>query len=73
MYKRLIQVRHTVTVSGLPQVDEFLPPYQLKKVLQELHRPPPTVFEVTPSSGMLSPGERVNVQIKFIPLERVRH
>lgn len=69
--------RHTVTnrvipVSGLAftQVDKFLPLYQRKKVLQQ-QRPPPAVFEMTPCSGMLSPGERVNVHIKFSPAEGV--
>uniref|UniRef100_A0A3Q3MLA1 HYDIN axonemal central pair apparatus protein n=1 Tax=Mastacembelus armatus TaxID=205130 RepID=A0A3Q3MLA1_9TELE len=49
-------------------VDKFLPLHQRKKVLQE-QRPPPVVFEVIPSSGMLSPGDQVYVQIKFIPPE----
>lgn len=71
MYNRPIQVRQTVTVSGLPQADKFLPLYQRKKVLQQ-QRPPPAVFEMTPCSGMLSPGERVDVQIKFSPLELVK-
>ncbi|KAI3371721.1 hypothetical protein L3Q82_024292, partial [Scortum barcoo] len=54
------------------KVDEFLPLYQQNKVLQE-QQPPPVVFEMTPSSGMLSPGERVNVQIKFSPSERLAY
>ncbi|KAM7396206.1 hypothetical protein PAMP_019263 [Pampus punctatissimus] len=41
---------------------------QRKKLLQE-KRPPPVVFEVVPCSGMLSHGERVNVQVKFSPAE----
>ncbi|XP_028440234.1 hydrocephalus-inducing protein homolog [Perca flavescens] len=41
---------------------------RLKKVLQK-QRPPPAVFRVIPSSGMLSPGERVNVQIRFSAAE----
>ncbi|XP_032378415.1 hydrocephalus-inducing protein [Etheostoma spectabile] len=40
----------------------------LKKVSQK-QRPPPVVFRMIPSSGMLSPGERVNVQIRFSPAE----
>ncbi|XP_076588631.1 hydrocephalus-inducing protein homolog [Chaetodon auriga] len=55
-------------VKPLKKVDKFLPLYERKKVLQEW-RPPPVVFEMIPSSGMLSPGERVNVQIKFSPAE----
>lgn len=59
------------SVFAFTQVDKFLPLYQRKKVLQE-QRPPPVVFEMIPSSGMLSPGERVNVQIKFSPVEGVK-
>ncbi|XP_034542457.1 hydrocephalus-inducing protein homolog isoform X2 [Notolabrus celidotus] len=55
-------------VKPFKKVDKFLPLYQRKKVLQE-QRPPPVVFEMIPSSGMLSPGEQVNVQIKFSPAE----
>lgn len=54
----------------LTQVDKFLPLHQRKKILHEM-RPPPVVFEMTPYSGMLSPGERVNVQIKFTPEDGV--
>lgn len=52
------------------QVDKFLPLYKRKKALQEQH-PPPVVFEMFPHSGMLSPGERVNVHIKFSPADGV--
>ncbi|XP_026166304.1 hydrocephalus-inducing protein-like isoform X3 [Mastacembelus armatus] len=55
-------------VKPFKKVDKFLPLHQRKKVLQE-QRPPPVVFEVIPSSGMLSPGDQVYVQIKFIPPE----
>ncbi|GAA6221266.1 hydrocephalus-inducing protein homolog [Lates japonicus] len=55
-------------VKLFKKVDKFLPLYQRKKVLQE-QRPPPVVFEMIPTSGMLTPGERVNVQIKFSPAE----
>ncbi|TMS05303.1 Hydrocephalus-inducing protein-like protein [Larimichthys crocea] len=55
-------------VKPFKKVDKFLPLYERKKVLQE-RRPPPVVFEMIPSSGLLTPGERVNVQIKFSPAE----
>nr|XP_029134421.1 hydrocephalus-inducing protein homolog [Labrus bergylta] len=58
----------TEEVKPFRKVDKFLPLYQRKKALQE-QRPPPVVFEMFPSSGILSPGERVNVQIKFSPVE----
>ncbi|XP_056273332.1 hydrocephalus-inducing protein homolog [Pseudoliparis swirei] len=36
-------------------------------------RPPPAVFRMMPGSGTLSPGEWVNVQIKFIPAEELEY
>uniref|UniRef100_A0A8D0AXJ9 HYDIN axonemal central pair apparatus protein n=1 Tax=Sander lucioperca TaxID=283035 RepID=A0A8D0AXJ9_SANLU len=38
-------------------------------IVSQKQRPPPAVFRMIPSSGMLSPGERVNVQIRFSPAE----
>ncbi|XP_042266839.1 hydrocephalus-inducing protein homolog isoform X2 [Thunnus maccoyii] len=55
-------------VKPLKKVDKFLPLYTRKKVLQE-QRPPLAVFEMVPCSGMLSHGEKVNVQVKFSPAE----
>ncbi|KAF3689156.1 Hydrocephalus-inducing protein Hy-3 [Channa argus] len=53
---------------GMCQVDKFPPHYRRKKLLKE-QRPPPAVFEIIPSSGILSPSKRVNIQIKFSPTE----
>ncbi|KAM4554444.1 hydrocephalus-inducing protein homolog [Fundulus diaphanus] len=39
------------------------------KSLKKEHRPTPTVFQMIPCSGVLLPGERVNVLIKFSPVE----
>ncbi|XP_077566662.1 hydrocephalus-inducing protein homolog isoform X1 [Stigmatopora nigra] len=50
------------------KVDKFLPLHQRSKYLQQ-HRPPPVMFEMTPSSGVLNPGDQINVQIKFSPTE----
>ncbi|XP_025999986.1 hydrocephalus-inducing protein-like isoform X2 [Astatotilapia calliptera] len=55
-------------VKPFKKIDKFLPLYKRKKALQE-QRPPPVVFEMFPSSGVLSPGERVNVHIKFKPAD----
>ncbi|KAM9351917.1 LOW QUALITY PROTEIN: hydrocephalus-inducing protein homolog [Symphorus nematophorus] len=55
-------------VKPFRKVDKFLPLHKRKKILRE-QRPPPVIFTMIPSSGMLSPGERVNVQIKFSPAE----
>ncbi|XP_034061831.1 LOW QUALITY PROTEIN: hydrocephalus-inducing protein homolog [Gymnodraco acuticeps] len=48
--------------------EEGMPLKKRKKVSQE-HQPPQEVFKAIPSSGLLSPGERVNVQIKFSPAD----
>ncbi|XP_035498051.2 hydrocephalus-inducing protein homolog isoform X1 [Scophthalmus maximus] len=50
------------------KIDKFMPLHQRKKVLQE-QRPAPVVFQTIPSSGVLAPGKRVHVQIKFSPAE----
>ncbi|XP_008288806.1 hydrocephalus-inducing protein homolog [Stegastes partitus] len=55
-------------VKPFKKVDKFLPLHKRKKILQE-QRPPPAVFEMVPCSGLLSPGERVNVHVKFSPTE----
>ncbi|KAJ0069558.1 hypothetical protein NL108_008515, partial [Boleophthalmus pectinirostris] len=46
----------------LKKVNKFLPFYKRKQL------PPPVVYEMLPNSGLLSPGERVNVQVTFTPL-----
>ncbi|XP_028304635.1 hydrocephalus-inducing protein homolog isoform X2 [Gouania willdenowi] len=55
-------------VKPFKEVDKFLPFYERKRLLAE-QRPPPAVFEMFPSSGMLSVGEQVNIQINFSPIE----
>uniref|UniRef100_UPI003AADF4DB hydrocephalus-inducing protein homolog n=1 Tax=Centroberyx gerrardi TaxID=166262 RepID=UPI003AADF4DB len=55
-------------VKPCKKINKFLPLHQRKKALQE-QRPPPVVFEMVPSSGLLYPRDRVNVQIKFSPAE----
>lgn len=57
--------------SAFVQIDKFLPLYERKKFLQE-QRPPPTVFEMLPCSGVLDPGEHVTVYAKFSPAEGVK-
>lgn len=42
-----------------------------RKMRQEL-KSKPNVFEMIPPYGILSPGERLNVQVKFAPREEVR-
>lgn len=62
---------------ALPQVNKFLPPHRRKKVSSapeglQAQQPLPVMFEMIPSSGMLSPGEQGYVQIKFSPAEGVK-
>lgn len=33
--------------------------------------PKSRIFEIQPTSGILDPGERANVQVKFMPKEEV--
>ncbi|XP_078527074.1 hydrocephalus-inducing protein homolog isoform X2 [Lissotriton helveticus] len=50
------------------QVDKHVPMYLRRKVRQEL-KPPPQIFEMLPPFGTLVSGQKVNVQVKFMPLE----
>ena len=45
-------------------------PWKIKKK-KEKERRVVNVFEVIPSAGVLMPGQRYNVQIKFMPLQQV--
>ncbi|XP_069073573.1 hydrocephalus-inducing protein homolog [Pleurodeles waltl] len=50
------------------QADKHLPMHLRRKVRQEL-KPPPQIFEMLPPFGTLVSGQKVNVQVKFMPLE----
>ncbi|MFT7810511.1 hydrocephalus-inducing protein homolog [Arapaima gigas] len=50
------------------KIDRHVPLHVRQRMLQE-QKPLPVVFEMLPSSGVLLPGERVNVQVKFTPAE----
>lgn len=47
-------------------------PMTLRRKMRE-HREKPHVFEMIPPYGILAPGERLNVQVKFAPREEVRN
>ncbi|XP_076848184.1 hydrocephalus-inducing protein homolog isoform X3 [Brachyhypopomus gauderio] len=49
------------------KAEKRLPPHLRRKV--HFEQPPPLVFEMLPSSGVVYPGDRVNVQVKFTPAE----
>lgn len=53
------------------QVDKHLP-LSLRQKLRQEFKSKPRIFEVIPSSGILAPGERLNLQVKFAPAEEVR-
>lgn len=53
------------------QIDKHIPLY-LRRQAQLKQRPPPVVFELLPSDGILYPGDRTNVQVKFSPAEGVK-
>ncbi|KAL2094103.1 hypothetical protein ACEWY4_011415 [Coilia grayii] len=44
-------------------------PLHIRRKLRLAQRPPAVVFQVLPSSGVLLPGDRLNVQVKFSPAE----
>ncbi|XP_069510876.1 hydrocephalus-inducing protein homolog [Ambystoma mexicanum] len=50
------------------QADKHVPMHLRRKLRQEV-KPPPQIFEMLPSSGMLMSGQKMNVQVKFMPLE----
>lgn len=45
----------------------------LRKQQAKMEKEAPLVFELIPSSGHLLPGQRKNVQVKFMPLEETRY
>ncbi len=53
------------------QVDKLTPLHLRKKIKAEPQKP--KHFEIMPPFGILSPGQRINVQVKFMPTEEVRH
>ncbi|XP_023811732.1 hydrocephalus-inducing protein homolog isoform X1 [Oryzias latipes] len=55
-------------VKPVKKIDKFLPLNMRRKAMLE-QQPPPAVFECIPTSGVLLPGERSNVFIKFTPDE----
>ncbi|KAH0619415.1 hypothetical protein JD844_000028 [Phrynosoma platyrhinos] len=52
----------------MKKVDKHMPAALRRKMRQEL-KTKPFVFEMIPPYGILAPGERLNVQVKFAPRE----
>lgn len=51
-------------------MDKHIPKYLRRKLRAEM-TPKSRIFEIQPTSGVLDPDERVNVQVKFMPKEEV--
>lgn len=47
-----------------------MPKYLRRKLCAEF-KPKTRIFEIQPTSGVLDPGERSNMQVKFMPKEEV--
>ncbi|XP_054435188.1 hydrocephalus-inducing protein homolog [Pteronotus mesoamericanus] len=50
------------------KLEKHMPKYLRQKLRAEL-KPKTRIFEIQPASGVLDPGERSNVQVKFMPKE----
>ncbi|XP_006746825.1 hydrocephalus-inducing protein homolog, partial [Leptonychotes weddellii] len=50
------------------KLEKHMPKYLRRKLHAEL-KPKTRIFEIQPMSGVLGPGERSNVQVKFMPKE----
>nr|XP_025867468.1 hydrocephalus-inducing protein homolog [Vulpes vulpes] len=50
------------------KLEKHMPKYLRRKLHAEL-KPKTRIFEIQPTSGVLDPGERSNVQVKFMPKE----
>ena len=57
-------------LTFITQLDKHMPKY-LRRKLQAEMIPKSRIFEIQPTSGVLDPGERSNVQVKFMPTEEV--
>ena len=55
----------------ITQVDKHVPMHLRRK--NKLEKAKPRHFEIMPPTGTLMPGQRLNVQVKFMPTEEVRH
>jgi hydrocephalus-inducing protein len=67
------EVRCDWSASYLPKKDEKFTPLHLKRKKKadgEVNNKPRT-FEIMPPSGILMPGQKINIQIKFMPIEEV--
>lgn len=59
-----------VLILNFCQLDKHVPMHLRKKLRKEL-KPKAAHFEMMPARGSLAPGQRMNVQVKFMPTEEV--
>ncbi|XP_077612463.1 hydrocephalus-inducing protein homolog [Crocuta crocuta] len=57
-----------LSLKPVNKLEKHMPKYLRQKLCAEL-KPKTRIFEVQPTSGVLDPGERSNVQVKFMPKE----
>jgi hydrocephalus-inducing protein len=65
------EVRCDWTVYYVAKNEKFTPPHLKRKKKQEAEANKPRIFEILPPSGLLMPGQKVNIQVKFMPTEEV--
>jgi hydrocephalus-inducing protein len=53
------------------QADKHVPMHLRRK--NKADKSKPRYFEIMPPTGTLMPGQRLNVQVKFMPTEEVKH
>ncbi|KAK5867885.1 hypothetical protein PBY51_012341 [Eleginops maclovinus] len=70
---KTIQLFNHESVPCCWSIAEKGTPFKKRKKFSQEQQPPQEVFKTIPSSGLLAPGERVNVQIKFSPAEELAY
>lgn len=53
------------------QIDKHTPMHLRRKIKPE--KPKPKIFEFMPAEGTLLPGQRINVQVKFMPTDEKKY
>ena len=69
--KNVAQLKNSSYYCKSHQKERMIPMYRRKQVAK-MEKEAPQEFQLIPSSGHLLPGQRKNVQVKFMPLEEVR-
>ena len=59
----------STSIEDNKKMDKHVPMHLRRKIRQAKKKP--HIFEVLPPTGTLMPGQRINVQVKFMPTEEV--